>query len=245
MIFSPYPASGSRRNERGNVLFMILIAVALIGLLSAAIMNGGNTDSANIDDESLLIKATEVQSYASELERGVTYIVGQNGKSESDIRFAHPDNNSEYGNLNLDPDPSDQVFHRDGGGASYRLPPSGVNDGSPWEFYGGTAIPGAGSNRAELVAVLPNVTQQFCTLINKVNGQTDTQPLDTGAGAASGGSPGECINIGTLGRFDDSQQFYTTVNTLDVNSFTQVPALQACVQCSGGAYHFYHVLLTR
>ena len=242
---SSFPAPVYRKNERGNVLFMILIAVALIGLLSAAIMNGGNTDSANIDDESLVIKASEVTRYASELERAVMYITQENAKSESDLRFAHPDNDAEYGNLASDFDPSDQVFHRSGGGANYRLPSSGVNDGSKWEFYGGTAIPGAGSNRADLVAVLPNVTQQFCALINRNNGQTNTQPLDTGAGVASGGNPGECVNIGALGRFDDSQQFYSTVNTFDIASFTQVPALQACVQCSGGAYHFYHVLLAR
>lgn len=246
-----------RASERGNILFIIFIAVALIGLLTAAIQYTGNPEGANIDDEAVVIRATEVQRYASELERAVLYIL-QNGFSEEDIRFANPDNN-DYGDLSADGDPTDQVFHRLGGGAQYRNPPDGIQTtASPWEFYGGTHLPGAGSNRPELVAVLPNVTLQFCERINRLNNQSGT-PTDTGAGSAAGTNAGDCINLGTVGRFDDGQQYYDppggTPNTTDETTFEQdasvseaYTALQACVQCAdvGGApYHFYHVLLTR
>lgn len=240
----------ARHAEKGNILFMILLAVVLIGLVTIAIQSTNRPEGANIDNEELLIRATEVQRYASELERAVMFIL-QNGKSESDIRFAHPEANSDYGDLSADADPSDQVFHRDGGAATYRAPPEGINDGSAWEFYAGTALPEIGSGRTELVAVLPNVTQQFCEKINSMNGQTADQPEDTGNTAASGANPGSCIAIGALGRFDDSQQFYTTTNTIDDTTITVNPALQACIQCEmdGGStsdeYHFYHVLLAR
>ncbi len=243
-----HAAKKTRHGERGNMLFMIFLAVVLIGLLSAAVLNSGDTDGSNIDNENLAIKASEVQRYAAELERAVLYIIRQNSKSENDIRFAHPDNNAEYGDLSADSDPSDQVFHSSGGAANYRTPPTGINDGSPWEFYGSTAIPGAGSSRADLVAVLPNVTQQFCERINLLNGQTSAQPVDTGGGTASGASAGDCINAGAAGRFDNGQQFYATPNTMDESSFTQIPALQACVQCTGitgTPYEFYHVILAR
>lgn len=240
-----------RAKERGNILFMILIAVVLIGLLSAAIMSSNDQQGANIDRESLTIKASEVQRYASELERAVLFIM-QNNLSESDIRFAHPDAHADYGDLSADADTTDQVFARDGGGATYRAPPSGVNDGSAWEFYGGTHLPGVGSSRAELIAVLPNVTDEFCTKINDINNQS-AQPRDTGAVAASGANPGSCLNVGALGRFDAGQQFYSTVNTVDETTFAQdssgaaaKTALQACVRCDiGPANHFYHVLMAR
>ncbi len=237
----------NKRSEQGNMLFMILIAIVLIGLLSAAIMSGNGGDGSNIDKETLIIRASETQRYASEIERGILYIM-QNNKSESDIRFAHPDAPSDYGDLSADSDPTDQLFHRDGGAVRYRSPPSGINDGSSWEFYGSTNLPGVGSDAAELVAVLPNVTQAFCDKINEINGQNGT-PTDDNS------DPGPtCINSGTSSRFDDGQQFYTGTNVNNVLSatFTQDTAtsaartaLQACVKCSDSSLHFYHVIMAR
>ncbi len=240
-----------RPGERGNMLFMILIAIALIGLLTAVVMNTGDSESAAIDNETLAIRASEAQRYASELERAVLFITS-NGLSETAIRFAHPGADTDYGDLSADTDPKDQVFSQDGGGSNYKSPPDGINDGSAWEFYGGTALPGVGSARAELVAVLPNVTQQFCDKINSLTGQTGT-PADTGAALAAGASPGNCVNLGAAGRFNDTQQFYGTPNTVDATTFEQDPeisaprpALQACVHCAAdNENHYYHVLLAR
>ena len=256
------PPSSTRPHERGNILFMILIAVALIGLLTAAISQTNRPDGANIDKETLVLRASEVQRYASELERAITFIM-QNGMSEADIRFAHYNAHADYGDLGADTDKRDQVFDREGGGATYRDAPADINDGSAWEFYGGTHIPGMGrADRAELVAVLPHVTQAFCDKINDVNGQTGTM-TDDGGSSATATNAGSCVNLGTLGRFDDATQFYTTINTMDeasgsfvhdANTSAARPAQQGCVTCSvdtnganGAAdeLHFYHVLMTR
>jgi hypothetical protein len=236
--------------ERGNILFMILIAVALIGLLTAVMMNSGGGESANIDEETLVIRVSEAQRAASEFERGVMFIVNS-GKSEADLRFAHPDAPSSYGDLSADLDPTDQLFHLRGGGASYKEAPEDINDGSKWEVYGGTAVPGMGSARAELVAVLPNVTQQFCEKLNQMAGQD--APDDTGGSLASGALPGNCVSMGPNGRFRDAQQFYATPNMMDESSFAQDPetngprpAQDACVLCAAdGNYHYYHVLMAR
>lgn len=230
---------------------MILIAVVLIGLLTAVIFSTSNTENATIDDETLTIRASEVQRYAAEIERAVMYIAS-NGKSEADIRFAHPDAPSDYGDLSADADKSDQVFHGNGGGAQYKTPPDGINDGSSWEFYGGTALPGVGSAKADLIAVLPNVTTQFCARINKLAGQSGT-PADTGGALASGASAGNCLNMGSAGRFGSTYTFYATPNTTDTTTFEQDPetsgprpALEGCVRCSAdGKDHFFHVLMAR
>ncbi|MCK5284149.1 MAG: hypothetical protein KAJ86_01035 [Alphaproteobacteria bacterium] len=261
MLYSISSLKSARRSsEHGNMLFIIFIAIILVGALSAAIMSSSNSETSNIDRETLAIKASEVQRYASELERAILFIMS-NGFSESDIRFAHPDAHADYGDLSADGDPTDQVFHRDGGGAAYREPPEDINDGSLWEFYAGTHLPGVGSNRAELIAVLPHVTQQFCEKINELNNQT-TSPKDTGANPAAGADPGSCLNIGAVGRFDAGQQYYSaTINTVDKTTFKQdqeasdaYTALQACVICSRDTnsangltdeFHFYHVILAR
>ena len=239
--------SDKRHSERGNMLFIILIALVLVGALTAAIMDSGSGEGANIDSETLIIRASEVQRYASELERGILFMM-QNDLSESDIRFAHPSAHSDYGDLSADADPSDQMFHRDGGGAAYRTPPTGTNDGSAWEFYGSTNLPNVGSDAAELTAVLPNVTQQFCDKMNSINGQSGT-PSDNNSDAGP-----TCVHSGAASRFDNGQQFYSGVNVNNVlpATFEQDPvtsaariALQACVTCQDGTRHVYHVLMAR
>lgn len=259
---SPSLIQKHRDHERGNVLFMILIAVALIGLLTAAVSRTNRPDGASIDREALVLRVGEVQRYASELERAVNFIM-QNGFSERDLRFAHYDAHADYGDFAADTDKRDQIFAREGGGANYRTPPNGVNDGSAWEFYGGTHVPGMGrSDRAELVAVLPHVTAEFCDRINDLNSQSGTM-LDDGNVTASGANAGECVNVGAIGRFDNGQQFYTTINTMnetaasfehDAATSAARPAAQGCVTCSMDTNaangttderHFYHVLMTR
>ena len=236
------------RSQSGNVLFIILIAVALLGILTAVVQSGSNSESSNIDDESLSIKISQTQSYVAELERAVLYIMRQ-AVSESDIRFALPnDDSTDYGDIDAANGDGQthifQVFHRDGGAANYRLPETGISDGSTWEFVGMTHIPGIGTSRGDLVAVLPNVTDAFCARINAINGQTGA-PTDTGA----------CIYpSNNSARFDGGQQFEDSApNTFDEATFEQdssagavKPAPQACVVCTtGGANYFYHVLLAR
>jgi hypothetical protein len=184
------------------------------------------------------IAASNVRQYTHELESAVAFVL-QNDASEADIRFAH-DATGPYGDITSDPHPEFQVFSPKGGGAEYKAPPAGVttDPNQQWEFYAHTAIPGAGSERADLVAVLPHVTGAFCARINAANGLAGS-PADDGTG---------CVNDTAqrfLGAYNDS-----TTNTLDEGTFSRLPALQACVNCNPGAgntpdYVFYDVLMAR
>lgn len=228
----------TRQGEKGNILFIVLIAIALIGILTAVISQSRDGENAGIDTEALIIRSSEVQRYASELERGISYIM-QNSVSEEDIRFAIPTdtaNATGYGDLAGDATPNRQMFHPNGGAANYRAAPAGIQSAvSPWEFYGTTSIPGVGTDKADLIAVLPNVTQQFCERINTLNGQTDAQPAEDNSG---------CLNGGASERFGVETFEDASPNTLDTATFTKTPALQACVAC-GSSYHFYHVIYPR
>lgn len=222
--------SKARQAESGNVIFFILLAVVLVGLVTVAIRSGD--EGANIDKETIIIRVSEMRQYVSDIERGLRFIM-QDGASEAEIRFAHPDANPAYGAIA--DTPTRQLFNDTGGGVQYRLPPTDITSDS-WEFYGNTRIPGVGTDNPELIAVLPNVTTAFCTKINEMNGHTGQPAEDAGCSIHDTGLR---FTSGTL--FQDG-----TENTLNEASFTVTPAVQACVQCAAGpTYHFYHVLMAR
>jgi hypothetical protein len=221
----------------GNILFFILIAIFLIGAVTAAIRSGSQNNS-NIDKETILINASAIQQYASDLERAVSFII-QSGESETDISFAHPDAPTDYGTIGSSP--STEVFHPDGGGADYQEAPDGINNGDGWEFYGNTHLPEVGTDtRAELIAVLPNVIEGMCDQINKSIGyDTATQPSDSGT----------CLKSSDGLRFTSSQKFTTggSINTVDDGTMTVKPSTSGCVECGAGSgnFHFFRVLLSR
>jgi hypothetical protein len=225
------------KNERGSLLLYILIGVVLIGVLTIALRNSGG-GSENIDKEDLVLKFNQIQNYGAEISSAVSELLS-NKISEADIRFAHPDAATDYGTITTNP--TDQVFGKTGGKANYRAPPLNVNDGSSWEFYGTTNISETGSDRAELIAVLPNVTQEFCNVINSRLGFTNgTQPTDS----ATGTTP-DCVQGSSSDRFSGSFND-TSPNILDSTSFSRLPAMQACVYCASGAtYNYYYVLMAR
>lgn len=226
------------RTERGNILVYILLGIVLLGTLTLALRNAGTGGTSEIDKEQALLKAGQVQKDASAFAASVNDLLA-NGISEADIRFAHDDAPTEYGNI--DDDPQNQVFGKEGGKATYKKPPEGINDGSPWEFTGSSRIIQVGSDRSELIAVVPNVTEVFCKAVNAQLGFDSTQqPTDD----SSGGST-DCVK-GTSsdrfkGVFNDASP-----NTLKEDSFSKLPALQACVKClSDSTYNYYYVLLAR
>lgn len=222
-----------RHFESGNIVFFILLAIVLVGLVTAALRSGG-LETSGIDRENNIIKVSQIRQYSAELERAVTYIIN-NQISEADISFANPDVASDdYGTYG--DNPQAEIFNPGGGGAVSRTPPAGVNDGSPWEFYASSTVPGVGSDKPDLIAVLPKVTETVCAEINRINRQA--APSDSGT----------CFYTGPAGRFVGTYSD-TSPNEMDDDitntaNFTTIPANQACVLC-GAERHYYHVLLAR
>lgn len=226
--------------QSGNILIYILGAIFLLGLL-VVLVKGSFQEGTGTDSEKVVLKAQQIQSYASELERGVNYVL-RNGVSESDIRFAAPNAPSNYGTYSDNPN---MVFAPSGGGVEYKDPPAGVNDGTKWGFFGTTHIANMGSDavpvrKAELIAVLPNVTQAFCSQINRNVKQAID--LSQSADVSSNGyiyQPTEPF----LGTFRSGNP---ANNLLDA-SFTFLPPTEACVRAASSpvSYHYYKVLLAR
>lgn len=222
------------------MLIYILGAIFLLGIL-LVLLKGNTQEGAGIDSDRTTIRAQQITAYANELERGVRFILNNNAYSENDIRFAHPDSVVNYG-LITDV-PARQIFDETGGGVEYKNPPTGVNDGTQWQFYATTHIPDMGTDtaansRAELLAVLPNVTRAVCERINMnlkqaVNLNNDTDPAANGCVYASG-TP-----------FTGTFVAGVSANTLTTAEIPKHPAYELCVRCNGGAFHYYRVLLSR
>lgn len=221
------------------MLIYIIGAIFLFGIL-IALLKGNFQEGTGIDGEQVLIKAGEVQRYSAQLERGVAYVL-QQGISESDMRFAA--NAASAGLYGAYSNTNTQVFAPSGGGVEYKAPPSGINNGTAWQFYGNTHFTDmgtdtVGSQRAELTAVLPNVTEAFCNQINRLVGQKIdlTQTTDP---ATNG-----CVYQGGAG-FTGTFLSGASVNLLDDTKLSFKPATEACVRCSTGTYNYYRVLMSR
>jgi len=225
-----------RNLESGNILLYILGAIFLLGLL-VIMVKGSTTPGASIDREALELRVNEVQQYGNELERAVVYIL-QSGFSESDIRFAHPNAASAYGDITDIPER--QVFNEFGGGATYREAPTDIQvTPTDWIFNARNVIGNFDScftdSCVDLVALLMNVSEEFCIIVNDKNNMNnpDGTPLQDN----------NVIEYSTL--FDGT---YIRSSHI-VGATTGFSSLEGCVEGdtdpAAGTFHYFRVLLPR
>jgi hypothetical protein len=220
-------------SQSGNILIYILGAIFLLGLL-VVISKGSTTPGAGIDAEQLMIRVSEVQNYGQELEQAVAYVM-TNGHSEVDIRFAHPDADSAYGVIT--DTPTRQIFSRDGGGARYREPPNDIQiTPTDWQFNADNRAPLVGSTEADLIAVLSNVTEDFCLKMN------DANDIDNPSNAPPQDSDDFEVTTFFTGAYNSSPE---EIGDSSLNGTKK----EGCIEGSGtpaaNSYHYYRVLLAR
>ena len=219
-------------------MIYIMGAIFLLGLLSIMV-KGSSTPGAGIDQETLILRVNEVQQYGQELERAVAYVL-RNGHSEVDIRFAHPDASSSYGDIT--DTPTRQVFAREGGAAAYREPPDDIQTIiTQWNFSGRNTIKEIGTTCAadscsDLTALLMNVSKDFCLLMNEKNNIENV----------SNNPPQDISNLNYATIFTGS---YQHANWLEDTAGDLSGHLEGCFEGGtdppAGTYHYYRVLLVR
>lgn len=201
-----------RAGEQGNVLFLILIAVALFAALSYAVTQSSRSGGGSANNETSLISSATVTQYPASIRTAIIRMMVSNNIAASELQFNAPSDFSACTST------ARCVFHPSGGGATYAPSPADVvTTGSvqPWVFNGenqvwnvGTSATPPTSATVEIIALLPNVKDAIC---NKINtelgiGSTPTETgidvthaLGTGAngggitwvnGLAAGGAPG-------------------------------------------------------
>ncbi len=178
------PAPQGRQNEHGNVLFLILIAVALFAALSYAVTQSSRSGGSDAGKETNLVNSAQITQYPSSIRTAIVrMIIG--GTAVETLKFNPPSAFSTMTTL------TEGVFHPTGGGATYALAPKDVLTTAgtgEWIFNGNNQIVNIGTtaatvdaNTADLIAFLPNITESLCKKLNESLG-LPTAPLPTVTG---------------------------------------------------------------
>jgi hypothetical protein len=238
------------RNQKGNVLFMIMIAVMLFAALTYAITSGSRGTS-TMDRERGTISATDYMSYGATMEKMTTRMLGddisENGISFENTVWKFYDGNNVMGANAACTNDACKMFNASGGGLGARI--FKVNevalpaDGDIQSGHGGVyalKVSGVGTAAADLVLMIAVLDANTCKQINTnlgITNPSDQPPADTWAGAV--------LYTGsyTSGPNDATD----TIGDIA----TQIVGKSAgCIKRSGGAYgvldnYFYQVLYAR
>lgn len=191
-ILKRHKMTQSSRNEQGNVLFIILIAVAIFGMLSVAVMNsrsstGGSTTS--IAREASQLQVTALLSWVDSVKSSVDYMMLNNDTIISGISFKdpRPDQNASTAHAENTDNPNsrgvmDEVFHPSGGGAVWRDFSVGESAIFSTFFNAQHAIADVGTSAADLAFFIVDFPLEQCVEVNKKAGLGHTEgsfPTDT------------------------------------------------------------------
>lgn len=230
-----------KSSEKGNVLFYILIAVALLAALSFAVSQSGRGNVNKLSEDKARIYATDMIEYGNI----IASAVGQlrlRGCSKNEINF---ENNisAGYTNPNAPADKSCDVFNINGGGVVYKRPPEAMTlSGNAINYYFnaqneikniGTTC--AASTCSDLLLLSQSINQESCIAINELLDITNP----------SGIPPVSPINLSTP-KFTGTFGYDETMG--DIASDTVIAGKKSgCSRdnvCGGGTecYTFFRVL---
>lgn len=241
------------RSQSGNVLFLILIAVALFAALSYAVTQSTRSGGGSTDRETSILSGASMSQYPAGLRTSVVRMI-LGGIDILNVEFDPP-------SAVAGGDEAVSVFHPLGGGAVFQQAPSNLMaNGQPgtWFFNANWDIPdigisGAGGN--DLIAFLPGVSLGVCRAVNdEVNFVDDISDCTSADGVVPDinstldeSKIRETIRISGSGvAFPITNQEDLTNANGSCSSFVGHPT--GCfwdATTRGGEYVFYSVLLER
>lgn len=231
-----------RSAERGNVLFLILIAVALFAALSYAVTQSTRSGSGNTDRETNALNSAVLTQYPTAVRTAVVRML-LGGKSIDTIGFDATSTMTSTTGVN-------GVFYPTGGGAVMSPVPEAVmNSGSEgtWYHNGNFEVPGIGTSGAggnELIAFVPGITLGICLKVNDEFGI----PTSGGGGTYSSGVPVVAATDANITDSEDLGETFPTTDQEDIdNGGTALDGNHTgCFYDSSmGQYIFYSVIIER
>ena len=231
--------SNTRSTEKGNVLFLILIAVALFAALSYAVTQSTRSGGGDASRETNLVNAAALTQYPASIKTSITRMI-INGTTADDLLFDLPP----FTSLTTAVLQARGVFYPGsttggGGGATYTEAPASVmvsNAPGPWFFNGENGVTNIATSgavavgNADVIAFLSGVKQATCDSIHQRLGLASTYAILTG------------INVNSNMNFADPN--------IDAGGGLITSAVldgqpQGCFQQPAGTYHYYHVIVER
>jgi len=220
-----------RRNEQGNVLWFILLAVALLAVLTVTISRSSDTTEQSGNIEQYRIQASDIMRYSAGIAQEIDNM-RLRGISENNISFENGVTATDYTNGTCQ---DCLVFGSAGGGAYYKRPStdwlnsahSADSRYSEWEFSGTNIVPGLRSANPELIMYKAYLKQGLCAQINALLGISGNIPVD-GNGMSVTAYQGSFAASETIDNMDG----------LEAGCFQDTGA-------SGRDFTFYQVLIKR
>ncbi|MAQ71905.1 MAG: hypothetical protein CL565_06895 [Alphaproteobacteria bacterium] len=178
--------------EQGNVLFLILIAVALFAALSYAV-SSSQSDGQNADQEKSTIAASTLVQEITLIKNTIQRMKILNNCTDEDITFVYDndldgdlDSDDKYWNLNL-PSTECYLFHPDGGNLRFPIVDDNIGTGSEIIFTGFNWVDNVGTPASDLIAITTNITRAACDQINRELGAptTNGEPVEEGSNVES------------------------------------------------------------
>lgn len=173
--------SNAHESQTGNVLFLILIAVALFAALSYAVTQSSR-GGGNADDETTLIDSATLVQYPTSLQNSALRMAVSDGVSNLALEFNIP---SDFGTCTSSG--ANCIFHPSGGSATYQQGDASWVTGASavdWVINSNNDVEGIGSDggtsaTAETIGFLPGVTDGLCRKINDQLGIGNTIAQET------------------------------------------------------------------
>jgi hypothetical protein len=243
----------SNDGQEGNVLFLILIAVALFAALSYAVSTSMRSGGGNINSEVMSADIATMIQYTGALRQAVQRMIVSNDCSDETINVSSPNwaNSGNYNNIKAPTDGSCDLFSPKGGNMIWQRPPqsSQAIGGIEYNIDGGVGVIDVGLNdcaKTELMAYT-YVSRDMCLMINKKLGISNLggEPPVQNSWNKSIPAP----NHGSFGWGSGSwPSNYGCGVSLGYGS-GETPELRAvtkgCFYVPGNAYYYYDVLLGR
>lgn len=174
-----------KKREHGNVLILIMLAVAMFAALTYAVSDGMRGGGSTVTKEQARVAAGEIIRRGAAIENAVNYMMTNNGCSESELEFWHEyylniDDSSMESTMSNDDSTRDEcdIYNPNGGGLSPEYASSSaitdggslpVTNGKPghWAAAIIVNIDNVGSDLNDFAIVTPSISRAVCEAINK------------------------------------------------------------------------------
>ncbi|MBI1300232.1 MAG: hypothetical protein GC137_01105 [Alphaproteobacteria bacterium] len=223
-------------NQNGNVLFLILIAIALFASLSFVATSYSRSNEQSGSKETALIASSEIVQFSTALANAVTHLRVSNRCSIRQISFERAPfdgSDTDYINPHSPSNYSCHVFHKDGGRVSYVPLPDGANDGTEWTFVEAQVIgvgadqTACGSDCSDILLMLGGMRESTCEILNRRFTGEKTIAIQ--------GDGGDYEDYKFAGEFSDGP---------DIDGLAE-SQLSMCIQDASSRSYFYTVLQPR
>jgi hypothetical protein len=174
-----------RYRESGNVAIYVIIALALLGLLTATLSNQGDRGGDQLDSDRAALLTSDLISYTSSVKNVIDQMT-MSGTALANLNFIRPNMSSFDLGSNIN-----KVYHPDGGGLTLPVKDdnlftdTGTTPPAGWYLGMFNNVDWTPTTANDVVLAAHGISQEICGRINKkITGSTTIPTLAGGGNSA-------------------------------------------------------------